>query len=89
MKRFLGVGLLLIAALPASAQTASVFVKGNGPQCWLDVRQIVHQRGKEVEEDICVFREVQDPIIIKSSATTNQRTTLILITGDLQLSNDI
>ena len=49
--RFLGVGLLLVAALPTSAQTASVFVKGDGPQCWLDVRQIVHKRGKEVEED--------------------------------------
>jgi hypothetical protein len=51
MKLFLGAGLLLVAALPASAQTTSVFVKGNGPQCWLDVKQIVHKRGKEVVED--------------------------------------
>ena len=51
MKLFLAFGLLLLTALPASAQSADVFVKGNGPQCWLDVREIVHRRGRDVTED--------------------------------------
>jgi len=51
MKSFLAFGLLLLTALPASAQSADVFVKGNGPQCWLDVREIVHRRGRDVTED--------------------------------------
>jgi hypothetical protein len=51
MKSFLAFGLLLLTALPASAQSADVFVKGNGPQCWLDVREIVHRRAKDVTED--------------------------------------
>ena len=51
MKSFLAFGLLLLTALPASAQSADVFVKGNGPQCWPDVREIVHRRAKDVTED--------------------------------------
>jgi len=51
MKSFLAFGFLLLTALPASAQSADVFVKGNGPQCWLDVREIVHRRGRDVTED--------------------------------------
>jgi len=51
MKSFLAFGLLLLTAFPASAQTAEVFVKGNGAQCWLDVREIVHRRGRDVTED--------------------------------------
>jgi hypothetical protein len=50
MKYFLAFGLLLAAALPAAAQTGEVFVKGDGAQCWLDVRQIVHERYREVTE---------------------------------------
>ena len=51
MKLLLGFGLLFITALPAGAQTADVFVKGNGAQCWLDVREIVHRRANDVTED--------------------------------------
>jgi hypothetical protein len=41
----------LVTALPAGAQTADVFVKGNAAQCWSDVREIVHRRANEVTED--------------------------------------
>jgi hypothetical protein len=51
MKVFLGIGLLLVTAFPAWAQTADVFVKGDGAQCWQDVRQIVHQRASDVTEN--------------------------------------
>jgi hypothetical protein len=51
MKLFIGVGLLLASALPASAQSADVFVKGNAAQCWQDVREIVHRRASDVTEN--------------------------------------
>jgi hypothetical protein len=51
MKSFLAFGLLLLTALPASAQSADVYVKGNAAQCWSDVREIVHRRAKDVTED--------------------------------------
>jgi hypothetical protein len=51
MKVFLGFALLLVSAFPAWAQTADAFVKGDGAQCWQDVRQIVHQRASDVTED--------------------------------------
>jgi hypothetical protein len=51
MRLFLAFGLLLVAALPAGAQTAEVFVKGNAAQCWSDVREIVHRRANDVTED--------------------------------------
>ena len=51
MKFFLAVGLLAVTALPASAQTADVFVKGNAAQCWQDVREIVHRRASDVTEN--------------------------------------
>jgi hypothetical protein len=51
MKSLLVIGFLMLTAIPASAQTGEVFVKGNGPQCWLDVREIVHRRAKDVTED--------------------------------------
>jgi hypothetical protein len=51
MRFFLGVGLLVVTALPASAQSADVFVKGNAAQCWQDVREIVHRRANNVTEN--------------------------------------
>ena len=51
MKFLLAGSLLLLIAFPASAQSAKVFVKGNGAQCWLDVRQIVNQHSRDVTED--------------------------------------
>jgi len=51
MKLFLAGSLLLLIAFPASAQSAKVFVKVNGAQCWLDVRQVVHERSRDVTED--------------------------------------
>jgi hypothetical protein len=51
MKLFLAVGILLLTAFPAAAQSVDVFVKGNGAQCWLDVAQIVHRRANDVTEN--------------------------------------
>jgi len=51
MRMFLSAGLLLLTAIPASAQTADVFVKGAGGQCWQDVREIVHKRATVVTEN--------------------------------------
>jgi hypothetical protein len=51
MKLFLAVGLLLLTAFPAAAQSANVFVKGDGAQCWLDVAQFVHTHGRDVTEN--------------------------------------
>jgi hypothetical protein len=51
MRVFLGLSLLLVTAFPAWGQTADVFVKGNGAQCWLDVREIVHRRASKVTEN--------------------------------------
>jgi hypothetical protein len=51
MKCFLAIGLLAVTALPASAQTADVFVKGNAAQCWQDVREITHRRAIDITEN--------------------------------------
>jgi hypothetical protein len=51
MRLFLAFGLLLVTAFPAAAQSADVFVKGAGTQCWQDVRDIVHRRANDVTEN--------------------------------------
>jgi hypothetical protein len=51
MKLFLAVGILFLAALPASAQSASVFIKGDDAHCWQDVAEVVHTHAREVEEN--------------------------------------
>jgi hypothetical protein len=51
MKIILVSGLFLGLAGAASAQTADVFVKDDPAQCWLDVKDIVHRRGREVSDD--------------------------------------
>jgi hypothetical protein len=51
MKIILVSGLFLALGGAASAQTADVFVKGDPAQCWLDVKDIVHRRGREVTDD--------------------------------------
>jgi hypothetical protein len=51
MRLFLAFGLLLVTAFPAAAQSADVFVKGAGAQCWQDVKDIVHRRANDVTEN--------------------------------------
>ncbi|MGA8220823.1 MAG: hypothetical protein WB780_04150 [Candidatus Acidiferrales bacterium] len=50
MKLFLALGALLLMALPASAQSAEFFVKGDGLHCYQDVAQVVHTHGRDVSE---------------------------------------
>lgn len=53
MKIFLAAVVLLVMAVPAGAQTASVWVKVDGGHCWVYVREIVHRRANDttVDED--------------------------------------
>lgn len=50
MKAIFASGLFLILASVASAQGASVFVKGDNPYCWSDVKDVVHRRATDVSE---------------------------------------
>jgi hypothetical protein len=51
MKLILAASFLAMSAVPSMAQTAQVFVKDDPNQCWLDVKDVVHTRGREVTED--------------------------------------
>jgi len=51
MKILVGAILFLASVIPASAQSASAFVKGDGDNCWLDVREVVHRRAHDVTEN--------------------------------------
>jgi hypothetical protein len=51
MKAFLAVVFLLVAAIPASAQTAKVFVKGDSGQCWDALREVVYFHARLVTEN--------------------------------------
>jgi hypothetical protein len=58
MRVFLAAGILLVLAVPAGAQTASVFVKVEGGHCWVYTKEIVHRLANEttVNEDNQIIR---------------------------------
>jgi hypothetical protein len=58
MKFILAAGFLLFLAVPAGAQSASVWVKVEGGHCWVYTREIVHRLANDttVNEDNHVIR---------------------------------
>jgi hypothetical protein len=43
--------VLLVFALPCSAQTADMFIKSDPVQCWLDTKDVVHRRATGAIDD--------------------------------------
>jgi hypothetical protein len=52
MKIILASCLFLVMAGVASAQGASVFVKGDNPYCWRDVSDVVHRLYHDVDDQL-------------------------------------
>jgi hypothetical protein len=44
--------LFLALAGVASAQGASVFVKGADPECWTDVKDYIHRSARDVDDEL-------------------------------------
>jgi hypothetical protein len=43
--------LLLVFAIPCSAQTADMFIKNDPMQCWLDTKDVVHRHATNTIDD--------------------------------------
>jgi hypothetical protein len=43
--------VLLVFAVPCSAQTADMFIKSDPVQCWLDTKEVVHRRATGTIDD--------------------------------------
>jgi hypothetical protein len=93
--------VLLIFALPCSAQTADMFIKSDPVQCWLDTKDVVHRRATGTIDDetshsmkVERYASMQGDlsILVHVSADTDKKKgegcrLYVSVIGDASLSN--
>jgi hypothetical protein len=93
--------VLLVFALPCSAQTADMFIKSDPVQCWLDTKDVVHRNATGTIDDetshsmkVERYASMQGDlsILVHVSADTDKKKgegcrLYVSVVGDASLSN--